>query len=492
MLNNIRNAIRTLTKRASICSTAVIRNLSVSNMKTDHPIWNYFKLHHLIRLLNYPFRMVIPLFPPIIINRIILMKINKLIQNSHENRLSSLNFLFVFILFTTAFIRSGLMCLFRNDQHILTTITGSIFHLLHTNRLHPEMVGLHFGAEQCLYLALIFSRRKYYHFFRLLISYCHQIYDPFMSIEDNTKRRLQLYHDYCQEPRQKHLEIYERHSNFARSLGLNSNSINRISRQIRHEFRMQAIVLISVPITLFCMATIFLYSIDPYRNNFWLFNYSYFWYSFYNFNLAFFTAIWAYYGLVYTTNLFAYFRIICLILIEKSKLNQKFLERFQPRSRKLMIRPFRRHFYHQSKLYSEIRMINEFWSKYLSFTFLVYISLFCNALYVTIMTETIMSLKIFFFTFTIQSMLVVGTLTMNAATLFKHNYFSHKQYYSLMGKHFDRIDLSTKFKITQTLDLINSHIVGFTLIDENVIQNDTIISVLFQTITLFFLVTRMV
>ncbi|KAH9493946.1 hypothetical protein DERF_014670 [Dermatophagoides farinae] len=443
---------------------------------------NSFKLHHLIRMLNYPFRMAIPLFPPIIINRITLMKINRLVQNSQVKRFSSLNFLFVFTLFTSSFIRAGSMCLFRNDQHIITTITGSIFHLLHTNRLHPEMVAFHFGAEQCLYLALIFSSEKYYHFFRLLISYCHQIYDPFMSIEDNKKRRLQIFH----------LEIYERHLNFVRSLGLHSSSIDLISRKIRHEFRMQAIVLISVPITLFCMATIFLYSIDPYRNNFWLFNYSYFWYSFYNFNLAFFTAIWAYYGLVYTTNLFAYFRIICSILIEKSKLNQKLLERFQPRSRKLMIMPFRRHLYHQSKLYCEIRMINEFWSKYLSFTFLVYISLFCNALYVTIMTDTLMSLKIFFFTFTIQSMLVVSILTIIAATLFKHNYFIHKKYYSLMGKHFDCIDLSTKFKMTQTLDLINSHIVGFTLMDGKIIQNDTILFILLQTITMFILVTRMV
>lgn len=44
----------------------------------------------------------------------------------------------------------------------------------------------------------------------------------------------------------------------------------------------------------------------------------------------------------------------------------------------------------------------------------------------------------------------------------------------------------------QTLDLINSQIVGFSLINDHVIKNDTILAVLFQTITLFFLVTRMV
>lgn len=47
-------------------------------------------------------------------------------------------------------------------------------------------------------------------------------------------------------------------------------------------------------------------------------------------------------------------------------------------------------------------------------------------------------------------------------------------------------------KIMQTLDLINSQIVGFSLINDHVIKNDTILAVLFQTITLFFLVTRMV
>ncbi|OTF82398.1 hypothetical protein BLA29_007099 [Euroglyphus maynei] len=262
---------------------------------------------------------------------------------------------------------------------------------------------------------------------------------------------------------------------------------------------MQTISLINVPIILFIMSTIFLYTIDPYQNNFWLFNYSYLWYSFYNFTLTIFISFWAYLGLIYTTNFFAYFHITCLILIEKSKLNQRFLKRFQSitttttTNRKLLIIPFRRHFNHQSKIYAEIRMINKFWSKYLSFMFFIYISLFCNAFYVTIMTETMMSLKIFFLTFSLQSIMIIGTLTMNAANLFKRNYFIHKQYYSLLGgKHNDRIDLSTKFKIMETLDLINSNIVGFTLIDENIIKNDTIIFVLYQTITLFFLITRMV
>ena len=340
----------TTTTTTSATTTIINENDHQDLSSPSNWISNWFNLNQqnnlLIRILNYPFRMsIVPLFPPCIVDRITRMKIEMLIENDNNQnnpnndnnnnfrRFFNFNSLFIFTLFPIAFIRAGFMCLFRYDHHIVTTITGSVFHLLHINRLHPEMVALHFGAEQCLYLLWIFSRLKYYHFFRLLIAYCHQIYDPFLNIVDNKKQRLQLYLDYChqQQSRQQQQQkpSLESNSNFAHCLGLNSRSIDRISQQIRQQFRMQTFVLISVPIILFLMSTMFLFSIDPYQNNFWLFNYSYLWYSFYNFNLAFFTSVWAYYGLLYTTNFFAYFHLNCLILIEKLGTNQQFLKRFR-------------------------------------------------------------------------------------------------------------------------------------------------------------------
>src|SRR5699024_1372714 len=69
------------------------------------------------------------------------------------------------------------------------------------------------------------------------------------------------------------------------------------------------------------------------------------------------------------------------------------------------------HLIRQDRVFNEIRQLNRFWCRYLSYTALICSSLFCFTLYISTMTKAVWFMKLFFISVSLPpiSILIIGT-----------------------------------------------------------------------------------
>nr|XP_027195258.1 uncharacterized protein LOC113789862 [Dermatophagoides pteronyssinus] len=156
------------------------------------------------------------------------------------------------------------------------------------------------------------------------------------------------------------------------------------------------------------------------------------------------------------------------------------------------INPYRNNFHlfhysylRQSNLFTEIRLSNDYFRYYLSYLFIIYLSLFSHLLFVTLNTSSL-STSIFFILVCIYPAVIVLSLCLAVSRLFQKIFNCYKYYQNILAIYQSKILLfQYKLKILSTLDLIEHQTIGFSFIDSTYIQYNTIISIIFITTTLF-------
>ena len=334
---------------------------------------------------------------------------------------------------------------------------------------------MHIAFEDFFYCCFLFGSIKNHCFFRLMMSYCHQIFDPFMDNNENHCRLILRYYN------QNRNHNNNKDGSF---MEMDSDSLSILARLLRWIYTAQCLLEIGSPVFIFSLALITYSSIDPDRNNFHLFNYSYFCYISHMFSVVLILAYWNYYGLIYASNYYLYLNIVSFILEFKYRQNNKYLIKSIQCSSNLRKNLYD-HRKKQANFFTEIHLMNEYFGIYLSYLFFIYTSLFCQTLYVVLKSQIFSSNWLFFCGLSSYSAFIVLSLCFVVARLFQLIFNSHKHYQSLLVKNRFRMHFKDKLKIMNTVSIIQSKTIGFSFLDQTYIQYGTLVSIIYLTATLF-------
>lgn len=276
---------------------------------------NPIRFHHIFIILNRIFIQMIPLknfqirtMRPIYLKRYVHDIVTRQQIIWRKKLLANRTIVYLVTAYYIFLIRTIFTVLVQNDYSIFNTLLGSQFHHMGMIRFHPEMVALHIGAREPLLTYFMFRSITDYTAFQMIIAYCHQIFNPYLSEEENTKR--------------------ENSIRYSHMLGLTYPIMKRLKRIIRILFKIQCFSLLLFPISLALTGWRIFYSIDPYRNNFFLFNYSYYLFYFYCFFIPAIIACSCYIGWLVYSNLMIYYCITSLILRQKAIRNKLYLKKW--------------------------------------------------------------------------------------------------------------------------------------------------------------------
>nr|XP_046914550.1 uncharacterized protein LOC124495257 [Dermatophagoides farinae] len=439
--------------------------------------WEIYRIYQFV---NGPFIKVvkpidIPIHRPM--HRLTRADLDKHIKSFQQQPIEKEKIIFAIIptfIFSMIIIRA-IIVLIIDDDNVWCTWFGSVFHLIALKRRPPEISGMHIAFEDFFYCCFLFGSIKNHCFFRLMMSYCHQIFDPFMDNNENHCRLILRYYN------QNRNHNNNKDGSF---MEMDSDSLSILARLLRWIYTAQCLLEIGSPVFIFSLALITYSSIDPDRNNFHLFNYSYFCYISHMFSVVLILAYWNYYGLIYASNYYLYLNIVSFILEFKYRQNNKYLIKSIQCSSNLRKNLYD-HRKKQANFFTEIHLMNEYFGIYLSYLFFIYTSLFCQNLYVVLKSPIFSSNWLFFSGLSSYSAFVVISLCFVVARLFQLIFNSHKHYQSLLVKNRFRMHFKDKLKIMNTVSIIQSKTIGFSFLDQTYIQYGTLVSIIYLTATLF-------
>nr|XP_027195247.1 uncharacterized protein LOC113789851 [Dermatophagoides pteronyssinus] len=248
----------------------------------------------------------------------------------------------------------------------------------------------------------------------------------------------------------------------------------------------QCLIEIISPISILLLGILTYSMIDPNENNFHLFYYSYFLYNIHLYSILIFVAYWNHLGLAYASQYYLYLIIVCIIMEFKNRFNQKQLKIATKKYDQMnLIRNLMKNRKQQSNFFTEINLMNRYFSHYISYLFLIYTSLFCQLLFVTLKSTIFSTNWLFFGILSLYPAFVVLSLCFVIARLFQQIFDCHKYYHSLMSRYQFRINYRNKLRLITTINLIESRSIGFSFLDQTYIQYGTIVTIIYFTATLF-------
>ncbi|KAH9421503.1 hypothetical protein DERP_012235 [Dermatophagoides pteronyssinus] len=416
----------------------------------------------------------IPLNRPI--NRLTKTDLNEYLKSIRQQPLQNEQIIFTVLpLFIfSIFIVRTIIALFIDDNSVWCTWIGSLFKLIGLKRQPPEIVGLHYVLEHIYYCCRLFGSLENQIFFRLMMSYCQQIYNPCLNINENYNR-LRLFIQNNHHNDQNHLQME-----------MDPESLSFLSKLLKWLYSIQCLIEIISPISILLLGILTYSMIDPNENNFHLFYYSYFLYNIHLYSILIFVAYWNHLGLTYASQYYLYLIIVCIIMEFKNRFNQKQLKNITKKYDQInLIRNLMKNRKQQSNFFTEINLMNKYFSHYISYLFLIYTSLFCQLLFVTLKSTIFSTNWLFFGILSLYPAFVVLSLCFVIARLFQQIFDCHKYYHSLMSRYQFRINYRNKLRLITTINLIESRSIGFSFLDQTYIQYGTIVTIIYFTATLF-------
>ena len=329
----------------------------------------------------------------------------------------------------------AMVYLYQDDRHWMVTILGSIFHLTYAERKYPEMTAFNFSISNIVLLYIVYGRRKWNLYFRLIVHQC------------------QLLVSGC------HRKGF---------LGLPAPVLSQLQRQTLQLFRLESvcnlIIFCNVFITMFLIVLVG----DPDLNNYGpIFDRSPVrYYLLYGVGWAWFWAIWAFSGISNSYGIFVHFLIHARLLKTKVDTNRAQLTDVvnrlrQYRSGALLTLPNRRlqlrlalnrHLREQARRFDEIRQASSFWRQYLSCIHLSSNLQVCYALYVAWMTDAMLFFKVFFLLAFSPLLFVLVATIVASSRLFDAVSQYYQRYIDLMvitGRgHNQFLDCAIKLKVS--------------------------------------------
>lgn len=115
------------------------------------------------------------------------------------------------------------------------------------------------------------------------------------------------------------------------------------------------------------------------------------------------------------------------------------------------------HLQNKINLCEEISMMNSFWKNYITVSVFLYSSMYSFAMYIVLLSVTIMEAKMFFGLISIQPLFIVITLVLSSASIYDPIYTCHKYYYSMMApkpNQFRLVNLRSQFKVNLSFVMI--------------------------------------
>lgn len=228
--------------------------------------------------------------------------------NWRQERLSNRYIFLMLIIFIGLFLRTLTVLLIRDDNNIMITFLGSQYHHFNMKRFYPEMVTFHFSIKEAFLYLYLFRSLKNYVSFQLIMAYCHQIYHPYLSEEENLQR--------------------EKRAKYSHQLGLNLNAMKYMKKMIKLLFLFQFHCLASFPVMVAVSGWRTFLTLNPIKVNFNHFNNSPLLFTFYQISLPILVAFVSYVGLMLYSNILNYYCIVVLILRQKALKNQRYLEKW--------------------------------------------------------------------------------------------------------------------------------------------------------------------
>mgnify|MGYP000530622134 CR=1 FL=1 len=110
-----------------------------------------------------------------------------------------------------------------------------------------------------------------------------------------------------------------------------------------------------------------------------------------------------------------------------------------------------RHLIRKDSIFDEINHLNQFWSRYITFTYLICSSLFCYTLYISLMTQAAVFMKLFFISVSVAPLIMLLVTTAYGAVPHDTLYRMRNIHISLMSKNVTKdINFYLKLKVGTT------------------------------------------
>lgn len=323
-------------------------------------------------------------------------------------------------------IRAVVIIIFVEDHEFVAKLIGSIFTMVHVENYLAEMNVLFFTSYGLLLLLTMTVGNKRWMFFKIIVVYCRQVYNPICP------HKVQFNYFQFPEP------IFE-----------------KLQKRVRIYFLTGGFFQYMLPVEIFSTAVLVYTFGDIHASNYFEYKIKLLYYV----NAAFVTLMWPTWAFLAYMFMFSNFLIFLNSVSIFSAKNKSI-------QLKLAMLDFKKKsFYPQYQLsqqinrnvelFDEILEMKTFWKYYLTFTNISCSIWICFALFICLVTNALLFMKVFFLTASSLAVIFLFASTRVSSSVYRKTRETYKCYIQKLCKYPTQISFSRQIKVKYGLQREN-------------------------------------